>query len=512
MKRILVFISVIAAHSLSFATGWQSISNFGSNPGNLNAYEYVPANMPQNAPLVVVMHGCTQNAANFAAETGWNTLAEFHKFYVVHAEQKSANNSTSCFNYWENGDHSRGQGEAASIKQMVDHMKATYSIEASRVYATGLSAGGAMTAVMLSAYPDVFAAGAEMAGLPYKVATSSLEVYTAALGLTSKSPQEWGNLVRAQYPGFKGSYPKLLIIHGTSDIVINENNAEEMMKQFTNVHGIDQNPDQVNANFNGNPAVERKQYKNGNGDVLVERYTIDGMGHGIAVDPGSCFEQGGGTGSNALDVNFYSSFYAAKFFGILQLPFVINGLEVVTDSGSVNYSVTGSAGASYDWQVTGGNIATGQNTNSIRVNWTDTTGIVSLTQTTQGGCVLGPVALGVLIDIEIPVDTTEEPIDTTEEPIDTTEEPIDTTTGIHDIISGDELIILESRGLIEYVVRSASLNQVQVALFNITGQILSQATVPVNQTNRLRDLPPGVYLLQCRTDHGELVRKVVSSR
>jgi len=398
MKRIsAVLFSSLLPLAFSFAQGtWQSISSFGTNPGNISAYKYVPAGMPADAPLVVVMHGCTQNATSYSSETGWNTLADFHKFYVVHAEQKSANNSSSCFNYWEPGDHSRGQGEALSIKQMVDYMKSNYSIDNSRVFATGLSAGGAMTAVMLSAYPDVFAAGAEMAGLPYKVATSSLEVLLAATGLVSKTPQQWGDLVRAEYPGFTGSYPRLAVFHGTSDIVINENNATEIVKQFTNLHGTNQNADNTVNSFAGNASVQLMQYENAAGDVVVERYTLSNMAHGIAVDPGPCFTQGGGTGSNAIDINFFSSYYAAEFFGILKQPFVISGNDsvYVNEQGVMFSVVPNNASSAYSWTLpAGATIAGGAATGAITVNWGNASGTVRVTETASNGCVTGPVEL-----------------------------------------------------------------------------------------------------------------------
>ncbi|MCW5908946.1 MAG: PHB depolymerase family esterase [Chitinophagales bacterium] len=376
-----------------------AITNFGSNPGDVNAWKYVPSNMPSNAPLVVVMHGCTQSASSYSTETAWNTLAETHKFYVAHIGQKSSNNSSSCFNYWEPGDHNRNQGEGLSIKQVTDYMKANYSIDSSRVFATGLSAGGAMTVVMLAAYPDVFAAGAEMAGLPYKVATSSTGVYTAALGLVSKTPAEWGDLVRAQFPGFTGTYPRLAIFHGTNDNTINKNNATELVKQFTNLHGTDQTADYTNSAFNGNSSVELKQYKNNSGKVVVEYYSINGMGHGIAVDPGSCYQQGGTTASYAIDVNLYSSFWSAYFFGILQPPYSITGLITVnTSQQGVTYSVPNTTGSTFAWTVpSGATIASGQGSNSITVNWGSSSGNVTVVETKSNNCKVGPIDLYVTV-------------------------------------------------------------------------------------------------------------------
>ncbi|MCI0672021.1 MAG: PHB depolymerase family esterase, partial [Myxococcaceae bacterium] len=129
--------------------GLTQVTGFGSNPGNLLMYTHVPTGMPANAPLVVVLHGCTQMASAMES-SGWTAAANHYKFYLVYPQQQSANNSSSCFNWFEPGDIARGQGEALSIKQMVDHMKATYSVDASRVSVTGFSAGAAMSAVMLA--------------------------------------------------------------------------------------------------------------------------------------------------------------------------------------------------------------------------------------------------------------------------------------------------------------------------------------------------------------------------
>src|ERR1700722_15357510 len=167
MKRnyILSILVFILIQTSLFSQAITQITGFGTNPGNLNMYDYVPAGISGPAPLVIAMHGCTQNATQYAAQTGWNKLANLHKFYVVYPEQVSANNSTECFNYYDTTKSDRNVGEALSIKQMVDYMKTHYNIDASQVFVTGLSAGGGMTAVMMACYPDVFSEGAIMSGL-----------------------------------------------------------------------------------------------------------------------------------------------------------------------------------------------------------------------------------------------------------------------------------------------------------------------------------------------------------
>jgi poly(hydroxyalkanoate) depolymerase family esterase len=153
---------------------------FGSNPGNLRMFSYVPADLAPTAPLIVVLHGCKQKAAAFARDADSATLA------LLLPEQKGlprylydvylfpwvvamfgANNQNACFNWFEPDDTVRDRGEALSIRQMIDAMVERHSVDRSRVYVVGLSAGGAMTAVMLAAYPERFAGGAIVAGVPY---------------------------------------------------------------------------------------------------------------------------------------------------------------------------------------------------------------------------------------------------------------------------------------------------------------------------------------------------------
>src|SRR6201996_2741174 len=147
-------------------------TGFGTNPGDLRMLSFVPAN-PQQAPaLVVVLHGCGQTAAGYDLGAGWSTLAKHYGFALLMPEQQRPNNANGCFHWFNPDDIARGQGEAASIRQMIARMSADHGIDPHRIFVTGLSAGGAMTSVMLATYPEVFAAGAIIAGLPYGVASN----------------------------------------------------------------------------------------------------------------------------------------------------------------------------------------------------------------------------------------------------------------------------------------------------------------------------------------------------
>jgi feruloyl esterase len=155
----------------------REIRGFGSNPGALRMFTYLPAGLADQSALVVVLHGCAQTAASYEYGAGWSTLAERYGFALLLPEQQHANNPNGCFNWFQPGDAQRGQGEALSIRQMVDKMVLDHGIDARRVYVTGLSAGGAMASVMLAAYPDIFAGGAIIAGLPYGAATNVQEAF-----------------------------------------------------------------------------------------------------------------------------------------------------------------------------------------------------------------------------------------------------------------------------------------------------------------------------------------------
>ncbi|GAB4524606.1 MAG: PHB depolymerase family esterase [Haliangiales bacterium] len=301
---------VSETRAVTTAAALESVSSFGSNPGNLTMYRYVPGNLPAGAGLVVAMHGCTQSAGEYLIGPGWDTLADEQGFAVVLPEQKSGNNFNKCFNWFESGDIARGQGEAKSIISMVDHMVANFDIDPDRIFVTGLSAGGAMTAVMLAAYPDVFAGGAIMAGVPYKCANSVSSGFSC-MSSASGTPQQWGDRVRSA-TNYNGPWPTVSIWHGTSDYTVNQVNQNELLEQWTNVHGIDRTADSQSTVG----SATRQTYKDSSGAVQVETWTLNGMGHATAVDPGTGPEQCGATGAYFSDEGVCSSFQVATLWGL----------------------------------------------------------------------------------------------------------------------------------------------------------------------------------------------------
>lgn len=298
-----------AAHAAATLT---QVTGFGSNPGALNMYSYVPTGLASGKPLVVALHGCTQSASDYYTDAGWPKYADLYGFAVVFPEQTSANNANKCFNWFQTSDATRGQGEALSVKQMVDYAVAHYGSDPHRVYVTGLSAGGAMTAVMLATYPDVFTGGAIVAGIPYGCGTDLTSGLTCQTAATSKTPAQWGNLVRAADPGYQGPWPRVAIWYGTSDTVVNTANATESRDQWTNVWGIGQSPS-ATSTLPGGTTMEA--YNDAGGKPAVELYKVQGIGHGTPVDPGSAENQCGATGAYFLQ-SICSSYYIAQFWGL----------------------------------------------------------------------------------------------------------------------------------------------------------------------------------------------------
>lgn len=398
MKKSFLFLILI--YQTCFGQTLTNISSFGTNPGALNMYVHIPSGIVGSAPIVVVLHGCTQTAQQAADQTGWNKLADANKFYVVYPEQSTLNNNNRCFNWFLASDQEKNQGENLSIKQMVDYMKANYSIDNSKIFATGLSAGAAMTEIVCATYPEVYSGGAVMAGGPYKSATTVFEASNAMNGFVNKTPSEWANLVFSQNPTYTGSYPKMAFFHGTSDPVVNINNLNESVEQWTAVHQIDQTIDATITNFAGSSIVTMNSYRNNLNQELIASYTISGFGHAIPIDVGTCPQQGGQTASYAIDINFHSTWHAAHFFGLIDTnatTLIINGSNSVANNQSgVNYSVTINATSSYNWAVpTAASIANGQGTNNVNVNFGTNSGLVSLYETTSAGCLNGPESIWV---------------------------------------------------------------------------------------------------------------------
>ncbi|BCG78924.1 extracellular catalytic domain type 1 short-chain-length polyhydroxyalkanoate depolymerase [Mesorhizobium sp. 113-3-3] len=286
------------------------LAEFGSNPGALRARFYVPENLPRGAALVVVLHGCTQTAASYDHGSGWSRLAAEEGFAVLFPEQQRANNANLCFNWFVPEDVTRDRGEALSIRQMIEAMVTTHGLDRRRIFITGLSAGGAMAAAMLATYPDVFAGGAILAGLAYGSASTIPEAFDRMRGHGGPSKSELQRRL-AQASSHKGNWPKISIWQGTADRTVAPSNADALVAQWQGVH-------RAGAGHGRTEAVDgqtRQVWCDVDGNEVIEKYTIAGMGHGAPLKTAG--EDGlGHAAPFMLDVGISSTRRIAAFWNI----------------------------------------------------------------------------------------------------------------------------------------------------------------------------------------------------
>jgi feruloyl esterase len=292
-----------------------AITEFGSNPGNLGMFACIPHGVTKPSALVVALHGCHQTAREFDLATGWSALGRQHGFAVLFPEQKCDNNPQNCFNWFIEKHIRRNDGEIASIRSMVEKLLHDHKLDGGRVYVTGLSAGGAMACALLAACPDLFAAGAIIAGLPYGAALGPIDaIRTMAFG-PGHSALELGNLVRRAAPKQK-RWPKISIWHGSDDDVVAPANASALVKQWLNIHQLDEE----NVVLDAVDGQIRQSWHDESGTILVEHYAIDGMAHGVPIDAKAASGSGVAAAHFAFDAGISSTMRIAKSWGLLQPP------------------------------------------------------------------------------------------------------------------------------------------------------------------------------------------------
>jgi poly(hydroxyalkanoate) depolymerase family esterase len=289
------------------------INEFGSNPGALRMFSFVPEHLSPAPALVVVLHGCGQTAVGYDLGAGWSVLAERYGFALLMPEQQASNNANTCFNWFNPEDISRDAGEALSIRQMIARMVGDHKIDSRRIYVTGLSAGGAMTTVMLATYPEMFAGGAVIAGLPFGIASNVREALSGMMQSPSRPANELGDLVR-NASTHKGPWPKLSVWHGSADRTVNPANADEIVKQWLDLHALPHEP-MSSGEIDGHP---RDVWWNADGETVVESYTITDMPHGTPLGINGSDEPYGTEGAFLIEAGISSSYHIANFFGLTE--------------------------------------------------------------------------------------------------------------------------------------------------------------------------------------------------
>lgn len=296
----------------------REIESFGDNPGNLRMMVHEIPKDSVKRPLVVVLHGCSQNAKSIARLSGWNKLSDNHYFTVLYPQQKFINNPQLCFNWFNTDDIEKGKGECYSIYNMIQYLIINNNIDTNRIFITGLSAGASMSVVMAAMYPTLFENVAVFAGGAYKIATSPGQALGAMLGNGQISRAELITNVTNQNPNYTGKYPEMIIYHGTKDAVVDYSNAMLLIQQWTGINNTDTVPDVVVQNSASNPNITKYIYVDSIYEPVVNFFSVKNLGHQLLIDPGDNGWQGGKSGIWGVDWNYHSTYHTAAYFGLVR--------------------------------------------------------------------------------------------------------------------------------------------------------------------------------------------------
>lgn len=276
------------AHAATSQKVEQAVWGASGLPSYVNMYIYVPDKLATKPPILVASHHCQGTAASTYSETKSSFVAQADKngFIIIFPE-------ATGHNCWDVGSAKSlkhdGGGDTHAIAQMVRYTLSKYSADPSRVYAFGGSSGAMMTQALLGVYPDIFAAGVAVSGVPCgcwavdytgDVASNGQWSGPCAGGQVSKTAQQWGDLVRSMFPSYTGHRPRVQLWHGTADTTISYKNLAEAVKEWTNVLSLSEAPATNDKKFGGTHQLWKSQC----GFGVLETFAIDGAGHGVNWD------------------------------------------------------------------------------------------------------------------------------------------------------------------------------------------------------------------------------------
>ncbi|MDQ5849509.1 MAG: PHB depolymerase family esterase [Pseudomonadota bacterium] len=249
------------------------ISASHTNPAGTRPYKlYVPAGYAGSAlPMIVMLHGCTQTPDDFAAGTRMNALAEECGCFVLYPAQTQAANRSRCWNWFKRGDQGRDKGEPAIIAGMTREVLNSYAIDTRKVYVAGLSAGGAMAAVMGATYPDLYAALGIHSGLAVGSAHDVPSAFAAMRGMPPPS-------ARAAVSGEATRSLPLILFHGDRDKTVHPRNGEQVISQSVDL-AAGNNLSVERGQVPGGHAYTRTLHTDASGRVIVEHWLVHGAGH-----------------------------------------------------------------------------------------------------------------------------------------------------------------------------------------------------------------------------------------
>ena len=262
---------------------------------------YVPASAVDGLNgLIVMLHGCSQTPEDFAAGTNMNAIAEANRLLVAYPAQTRADNAASCWNWFNPGDQRRDVGEPAILAGLARTLATEFDIPQGRIFAAGLSAGGAMAAVLGAAYPDVFAAIGVHSGLPAGAANDVVSAFAAMRGDSGMRPAP-------MHTTGSGAGPRTIIFHGTADRTVHAGNADRLAAAAkARAPGLASRTERGTAA--SGRAYTRMLVEDPRGTAAVELWMIEGAGHAWAGghDSGS-YTDPRGPDASAEMVRFFLS-------------------------------------------------------------------------------------------------------------------------------------------------------------------------------------------------------------
>ncbi len=313
---------------------WQEYTYSGP-VGSRPYFVYTPPDyqVGRAVPLVVMLHGCKQTAADFAAGTRMNQLADQHHFIVVYPQQSSAHNQNTCWNWFDRANQARGSGEPAiiaGIVQAVEQNTTQWTIDHRRIYVTGVSAGAVMAVILGVTYPDIFAAIGVHSGVEYQAATTLIKALKAEFH-GGPNPVEQGQVAFAAMGAFARAVPTI-VFHGTNDHIVNPVNGDQVVQQWMQTNFLASNGT-YRADFDHPTSTTTKQIPGGrsytmytwndnHGSEVQEYWKVNGMVHAWSggSSSGSYTDPQGPDASQAMYTFFMKhAMDGASFWGKLRL-------------------------------------------------------------------------------------------------------------------------------------------------------------------------------------------------
>lgn len=281
--------------------------SFACAAGSRDYKVYVPSRADgRKLPLIIMLHGCAQDPDDFAVGTGMNRLAEEHGFIVAYPRQTMKANQSACWNWFNLSDQMRDAGEPSIIAGITRAVIAQFDIDAERVYVAGLSAGGAMAAVMGATYPDLYAATGIHSGLAYGVATDLVSAYAAMRGDAGRAAPARRNGHRKTANG----RVRTIVFHGAADQKVHCSNAEMILAEAR--VGLRDPQETQHDGSAGGRTYTRTVIANASGVPHIECWSIDGLGHAWSGgDPEGSYTDRQGPDASREMLRFFSTSPAA---------------------------------------------------------------------------------------------------------------------------------------------------------------------------------------------------------